>query len=514
MEEKNLKKKLLLFSPSLSTTNALFPRIPIFQDLTGEFDIYICCDVNGKGGTESGFFEHIGIKDFFEYSSLSKRKKIHRMQFHINTLGAKKYLRAGRVIYNANKKRYGNLMQRIIHRTLGSSYYSARAANYLFEKYVGEDANIRNIVNAIKPDLMITSLSGNTALEIDAIKCAKLSGVPIMGLQFSWDSLSNRGLMPFQPDYMGVWGYQCRFFAEKVHKMPAERVFHIGAFFDDMLKAEPDRSGAEIRSKLGLPEYKRVLFFAGNIWAYNEVRNLKLINDSIENGILKDCCVLYRPHPFQHKPEGDINFFEQDLQHIYVDPDLAEQYKVGQQKDKRLLFKKSMEVDYMHIKEMLLISSITIAPLSTMMIQSAACGTPVVGLLYVDRANEQYRFRFENDMLDILKAMPGVSFCMMPEKLLDYCVRALECSEDKLTTDAMQRSAGDALYSDSLSYSQRLRNAINSIFWPQNHSVYDFLGHPVHDIKRKQNIVDFEKNIALKIHDNFNDQYMKVNKQT
>lgn len=507
-----MKKKILLFSPSLSTTNALFPRIPVFQDLTDEFDIYMYCDVSGKGGTDRGFFEKIGIKDFFEYYPPPRRKKIHRMQFHINTLGAGKYLRAGRVIYNANKKRYGNLMQRVIHRTLGSSYYSARAANYLFEKYIGENNNIRNIINSVKPDLMITSLSGNTALEIDAIKCAKLNGVPIMGLQYSWDSLSNRGLMPFQPDYMGVWGYQCRFFAEKVHKMPAERVFHIGAFFDDMLKAEPDRSGAEIRSKLGLPEYKRILFFAGNVWAYNEVRNLKLINDAIEADILKDCCVLYRPHPFQHKPEGDINFFEQNLKHIYVDPDLAKQYKTGQQKDKRLPFKKSMEVDYMHIKGILLISSITIAPLSTMMIQSAACGTPVVGLIYVDKANEQYRFRFENDMLDILKAMPGVSFCMTPEKLLDSCMGTLECSEDKLTIDAMQRSAGEALYSDSLSYSQRLRNAINAIFWPHKHSIYDFLSHPVPDIKKKQNVVDFDKNISLNAHDNLDCQYRKVTK--
>lgn len=487
-----MKKRLLVFSPSLSTTNAFFPEIPIFQDLTEDFDIYVCCDTTGKKGTDCSFFKDMGITGFFEYQPSAKRKKISALQFHINTLGGRKYLKACGIIYNINKKRYGNLRQRIIHRTLGLSYCSARIANYFFELYTGEDQNIKKIIKSVNPDLMITILSGNTTLEIEAIKSAKLNKIPIVGLQFSWDSLSNRGLMPLQPDYMGVWGYQCRVFAERVQKMPLERIFHIGAFFGDMLKTEPNESDAAIRKRLGIPADKQILFFAGNIWAYNEVRNLKLLDSAIEANKLENCCVLYRPHPFQHKPKDDINFHEQAFKHIYVDPILKGQYATSQQERKRLPFKENLKVDYIHIKELLTVSSITIAPLSTMMIQSAFCGTPAVGLIYVDKANEKYRRRCENDMLDVLRAMPGVSFCITPETLIKRCQRALQSSRDDSTIESMRKYAASTIYSDSLSYSQRLRNVFNAILYPDKYSACTFLSDPLIDIKNKQNVIDFE----------------------
>ena len=241
-----MKPRILVFSPNIITTNAAFLQTRMFQDLIEEFDIYICCNIGIKGSDPS-LLKDRGFKDIFGYEPSKRRQGIASWQLHINTLGGRKFSRNPSLIYEMNKKAYGNTRQRIVHRVLGASSFSARVMNNLFEKYVGENEAITKIIDTIKPDLMITFLCGSSVLEIEAIKSARLNGIPIVGLQYGWDSISTRGLMPFRPDYMGVWGYQSRTFAERMHEMPPERIFHVGVPFGDEFKKPCEKTESEIR---------------------------------------------------------------------------------------------------------------------------------------------------------------------------------------------------------------------------------------------------------------------------
>ncbi len=487
-----MKPKILITIPSIIVANAFFIQARMFQDMLDDFDIYICCNTGAKKGIDVNIFKNMEFKGILGCQESTRREKIYPFQLHMNTLGGRKFSRNSSIIYDMNKNDYGNIRRQIVHRALGASSFSARVMNYIFEKYAGENESIRNVIDSIKPDLMITFLCGNSTVEIESIKSARLNRIPIVGLQHGWDSISTRGLMPFLPDYMGVWGYQSRIFAEKMHDMPPERIFHAGVPFGDEFKKPCEKSESEIKSRLGLPEGKRVLLYAGSIWAYNEVRNLKLIEDAIEAKELDNCCILYRPHPFQHEAKADIDFFKQEFKHVYLDPALAAQYKTAKEQRKGVsISRNKIEIDFTHMKEIINISSIIVAPLSTVMIQGAIYGTPSVGLLYVDRANERFWRRWEFEELDIIRAMPGICLCPHPNQLIDDCLKALQWSEDEVIIKAMKNYAALAIHNDDLTYGQRVRHAINAILHRDDNSVYSYLGEPIINFKNKENVIDF-----------------------
>ncbi len=487
-----VKPKILVTIPSIVVANAFFVQSRAFQDLTDDFDIYICCYTGNLKGVDVNIFNGMGFCGIYGYEDSSRRRKIYPWQLQINTLGGRKYSRSCGVIYDMNQRAYGNLRQRMIHRTLGASSSSARFMNYIFEKYSGENDSLKKIIEAIKPDLMITFLSGNSTVEIESIKSAHLHGIPIAGIQYGIDNLCTRGLMPFLPDYVGVWGYQSRIFAEKMHGIPPERIFHVGAPFSDEFKKPSDRTESEIKTALGLPGGKRVLFYAGSIWAYNEVRHLKLIDDAIEAGELENCCVFYRPHPFQHRVKGDIDFFEQEFKHVYIDPALTEQYKIAKKQNKDFSFDRDKTpIEFTHIKGILEVSSVIIAQISTMMFQGAILGVPSVGILYVDRANEKYWRRWEFEEMSFIRAMPGICLCLNPDGLIADCRKALEWSEDAVIRKAMKNHVCSAIHDDELTYRQRVRHAINAILHRDSDSIYSYLGEPVINIKNRENVIDF-----------------------
>ena len=488
-----MKSKILVTIPSIIIANAFFTQNRIFQNLADEFDIHICAYTGAAKGTDPSIFNNMGFKGICGYDFSEKRRRLFPYQLQINTLGGRKLSRNCSVIYEMNKESYGNIRQRMIHRISGITNYSTKLMNHLFEKYIGENEIIKDIIDSVRPDLIITFLSGNTVTEIESIKSARLHGIPIVGLQYSIDNLCTRGLMPFLPDYMGVWGYQSRILAEKIHNMPTERIFHVGAPFGDEFKKPCTQTDSELRAKLGLPKRKRILLYAGSIWAYNEVRNLRLIEDAIEAGDLDNCCVFYRPHPFQHSVRGDMDFSNQKFKHVQIDPALRKHYTTVKNQQIDFDFSRvTTSIDFAYQKRVLTMASVIIAQVSTMMIQGAFLGTPSIGLLYVDSANERFWRRSEFEEMHLTKAMPGICLCLHPDKLIDDCRKALRWAEDKNIINSMKKHAASAIYDDDLTYTQRVRYTINAILHPDNNSVFNYLSKPCINIKNKENVIDYQ----------------------
>ncbi len=486
-----MKKKILIFSPGIIITNDFFIQYPSFKDIVDDFDVYVCCNADHKG-SDPKLFSNMGFKEVFEHHLSKKREKTKHWQLHINTVGARRLSRHANIIYTMNKKDYGRFNARLVHRIFGCTPTTAKWANDLFERYIGEDRTIKEIIDSVRPDLIITFLAGAGALEIESTKAGKTNNIPVLGIQAAWDRIGGRGLLPFRPDYMGVWGYQSRIIAERLQKMPPERIVHIGAPFGDALKRPPQQSDAAIRAALGLPAGKRVLMFAGNIWAYNEVRNLKIFNDAIESGKLADCCIFYRPHPFQHRAKDDIEFSKQNFKHIYLDPQLADEYTQAHQQKRAYAFSKTkVGIDFRHLKDVMSVLSGVINPLGTMIIQGAMCGVPSVVILYVDRANERYWRRCECEHFDIIRGMPGIILCLGPNELIECCQRALDFSKKTSAIDVMKNTVKSVVYDDELAFSQRVRHAVDAILYPDRRSIYNFLHKPVLDLTKKQNVIDF-----------------------
>lgn len=477
------KGKILVFSPSIVTTNAFFLESPVFESLAHDFDLYLCANTGSKG-SDLKLFEHKGFKGIFGHTPSERRVKTMLLELSVNALGGRKYSRNPGIIYNMCKESYGGKLKRMVHRSLGSTFLTAKWTNSLIEKYIGTDDKLQKIIEQIKPDALVTFLCGGAALEIESIKSGKHNRIPVVGIQYGWDNISTWGLMPFLPDYIGVWGYQSRMFAEKIHQLDTERVFHIGAPFADRFREPQTASADDIRRQLALPLDKPVLLFAGNIWSFNEVRNLKLLEEAIERKELPDCCILYRPHPFQHYEANDLDYFQQNFKHVYLDPMLKDQYiKAKAEKRDMKMDTTKVAIDFEHTKGIFSVVSGIIAPLSTIMIQGAVCGVPSVGIAYTDEANKHYRQRYDFEEFAIIKSMPGVHMALRPTDLIPACLKMLQFFKNADNRALLQEYAGFAIQNDRLGVAGRLKNALEAIVAPQTESVFAYMSQANRKIK-------------------------------
>ena len=489
-------KKILIFSPSLVTSNAFFSQSRIFHDIAENYDISICCDTEPSKGTDLTVLKNSGFVNVFGVNIPLRNRKWRYAQWQINILAGKKYSRNCEIMLDTDKLSlsWGSIyiyLRHLIFSIIGGCSWLAKLSNRCIESYLGVDNDILAVIRIVQPDIIITALAGFSYLEIEGIKAAKHSAIPIIGLQYGWDSIAKHGIRPFMPDYVGVWGYQSGIYAEKMHQVPPERIFHIGAPFADKFKEQSQKSDAEILSELGLPTGKKNLFFVGSIWAFNEVRLLKLLDDAIEAGILQDCCIFFRPHPFRHTSQGDLNYYDQQFKHVYLDPMLAQKFKCSLESGKAFPFDKGkVGVDNEYTKNILSISSVIISSLSTMMLQGALLGVTSVAVIFVDKENEKYWRRCEFEHLELIRGMPGVILSRTPVDLIKCCQRSLECSQDKQLVAAMKKHVEIAIYNDSLTYSQRLQNAINAILFPHENSIFNFLSDPILDVRKKQNVIE------------------------
>ena len=77
------------------------------------------------------------------------------------------------------------------------------------------------------PDvILITPLIDFGSYQTDYVKSAHRLGIPIVFLPFSWDNLTNRGLVRIAPDRVLVWNEHQKREAVTYHDVPADRDRH------------------------------------------------------------------------------------------------------------------------------------------------------------------------------------------------------------------------------------------------------------------------------------------------
>ena len=103
------------------------------------------------------------------------------------------------------------------------------------------DPDIEAFVAAQRPDAIVLSpMVGIGFTQADFVKSARALGIPSGLLVFSWDNLSNKGLIHEMPDRVFVWNDIQAREAVKLHKCPTDRLVVTGApRFDEFFEMKP-----------------------------------------------------------------------------------------------------------------------------------------------------------------------------------------------------------------------------------------------------------------------------------
>ncbi len=172
------------------------------------------------------------------------------------------------------------------------------------ETAIPNDPDIHAFVAAQRPDAMILSpMVGVGFTQADFVKTARALGISSGMLVFSWDNLSNKGLIHEMPDRMFVWNETQRVEAVKLHRYPGDRVVVTGApRFDPFFEMKPATTREEFCGLLGLEPARPIVtylcsskFVAAQEQTFVErwIAELRRSGDTRVAG----CSLIVRPHP-------------------------------------------------------------------------------------------------------------------------------------------------------------------------------------------------------------------------
>ena len=174
----------------------------------------------------------------------------------------------------------------------------------LCETLIPVDPAFEEFIREEDPDLvLVTPLVTFESYQTDYVKAAHRLGIPVAFLPFSWDNLTNKGLMRIPPDRVLVWNDTQQREAVELHGVRADRVVVSGAArFDDFFSRAPSTTREEFFEPLGLdPDQPMVLYLGSSqLTGPNEMELVRRWIESLRQADvprLRTCGVLIRPHP-------------------------------------------------------------------------------------------------------------------------------------------------------------------------------------------------------------------------
>jgi len=180
----------------------------------------------------------------------------------------------------------------------------ASRALALCEDLIPVDPDFEGFLRAEAPDiLLVTPLVTFESYQTDYVKAAHRLGIPVVFIPFSWDNLTNKGLMRVHPDRVFVWNDLQRREAIELHGCAPETVVITGAArFDDFFARQPSMSRAEFFGGYGLDPARPMVLYLGSsqLTGPNEMELIRRWAESFRSSddqTIRECGILVRPHP-------------------------------------------------------------------------------------------------------------------------------------------------------------------------------------------------------------------------
>ena len=176
------------------------------------------------------------------------------------------------------------------------------------ETAIPNDPDIDEFLTAQRPDALVLSpMVGIGFTQADFVKSARALGIPSGMLVFSWDNLSNKGLIHEMPDRVLVWNDIQLREAVKLHKCPEDRIVVTGApRFDEFFEIRPASTRAEFCQLAGLDPARPIITYLGSskfVAATEQAFVSRWIAALRRSGdpALAGASLLIRPHPAGEK---------------------------------------------------------------------------------------------------------------------------------------------------------------------------------------------------------------------
>jgi hypothetical protein len=316
----------------------------------------------------------LGLPRFRTVAVASDRAYLYRRLYVATVLRRLRWTRDKRALFRFWWEMLGN------KHFLESWFYSWPITHGFYKRRmmarIGGSPALEALLAEERPDLILHPTVLEGLFVSDLVQWGKAHGVPTVYLMNSWDNPAVKAMLLGPPDRLVVWGEHSRQLAHDRIGVPLDSILSFGAAQFDVYRRPPRESREAYRRRLGVAPGLPVLLYAGSSKGLNETRHLQALEEAIESGALPACVVLYRPHPWRARGEGEEDFFTRAWRHVHMAPDMADYYRRTWKGDEAIYF-----ADYEETHVTLNAVDAVVSPLSTILLEAALLGKPIAAYL-------------------------------------------------------------------------------------------------------------------------------------
>jgi hypothetical protein len=230
------------------------------------------------------------------------------------------------------------------------------------------------------PDLLVTGTPGFNPADIHLLRAAHRLGIRTATVMLSWDNLSSKGYMNGAPDDLLVWSDLMAEEAQYFHDFSSNRIFWTGAAqFDHYYGIRNRLDRAQWRVDHDLPPDAPIVMYGTINPAIlpHEIAIVRQIADGIiANQFGPRTHLWVRLHPqvvrgVYSTSLDDYRALQSDRVHIEIPKVVSE-----------ALAWDLPAADALHLAQLLAASDVVATPSSTLIIDAACAGTPIVNVSY------------------------------------------------------------------------------------------------------------------------------------
>lgn len=204
----------------------------------------------------------------------------------------------------------------------------------------------------------------------------KARGIPFIYIMNSWDNPSTGPFAAGKPDLFLAWGPQTVEHAILYQGMAANKVIPFGAAQFEIYRSPPRIDRAEFCRRHNVRPEQHLILYAGGSLGTNEFEHLQLLECAIADGRYGDAVVIYRPHPWGGGGNAGEQIVDHDWTHVRIESTMRAYLESLRSKGYHMTFP-----DYADTHDVLSAVDCVISPLSTILIEAAMHGKPIMCFL-------------------------------------------------------------------------------------------------------------------------------------
>jgi hypothetical protein len=321
------------------------------------------------------------------------------------------------------------------------------------------DTDMKNLIEKFQPDVVIHPCVLEGLFLNDLIQITKDKKIPLVVIMNSWDNPSTKNAMIGTPDWLLVWGKQTKDHAIRFCKMPDKNVIKFGAAQFDIYNEVPEVSKKDFYNSYGFSDKDFILLYAGSSKGTDEIKQLNLLENAINQGILKNIKVIYRPHPWGQGGKNGSKIIDIKWKNILFDKSMIG-YLTQLKKGDTSKFLSNYDDTHNILSHV----DAVISPLSTILIEAAIHGK--ASLCFLPYEDKSLHFKIDSALIHFQDFFQSKYFLKAKgyNKLISETSKLIDFSKKKNLSEDLKKEANYYVKKFKQPYNKRLTKLIETVY--------------------------------------------------